>query len=167
MNHPGLVIRRLRTHQRPTSGGRTSMKVVRGGTNLNVMWCALSRIPVRPAKNSVAAGEETLRFERCHAAHPGGGNRLTKDLVFDIARGEHAGDAGLGRIGRRLDVALAIHIELAAEHFRSGRVSDRDEQPVGRKRVAAPGFDIADAHARDDPRLAGTDYFLDDRIPYD
>src|SRR5437667_9245617 len=36
--------------------------------------------------------EKFFRLERSHAAHSRGRNRLTKDFVFDVARGKHSRD---------------------------------------------------------------------------
>ena len=45
-------------------------------------------------------GEESLGFQRGHAAHAGGGDRLAVDVVGDVAGGEDAGDRGRGRMRR-------------------------------------------------------------------
>lgn len=40
-----------------------------------------------------------LRFERSHATHAGGGNRLAIDVVGHVAGGEDARDVGRGESG--------------------------------------------------------------------
>src|SRR4029079_8979867 len=72
-------------------------------------------------------GEEALGFERGHAAHAGGGHRLTEDLIFDVASRKHARNAGRGRIGSGLYIAFRIHDQLALEDLRRRRVPDSNE----------------------------------------
>ena len=69
-----------------------------------------------------------LGVERGHAAGPRGGDRLTVDLVHHVAAGEHARDAGAGRAGLDLDIAIAVEFELAFEQLGRRRVADRNER---------------------------------------
>ena len=52
------------------------------------------------------SGEPALGLERRHAAETGGRDRLTEHVVRDVAGSEHALDAGRGRPGRCLNVAV-------------------------------------------------------------
>jgi hypothetical protein len=40
----------------------------------------------------------TFRIQRGHATCSGAGDGLAVDVVLDVAGGEYAGDAGLGRV---------------------------------------------------------------------
>src|SRR5206468_3720027 len=71
--------------------------------------------------------KEALCLERGHAAHAGGGYCLAEDLVLDVARCIHAGNAGRRRIGRRLYIAFRIHRWLAVEDLRRRVMADCDE----------------------------------------
>ena len=51
------------------------------------------------------SGQEPLGFQRRHAAHARRRHRLAEHLVLDVAGREHARDAGVGGIGRGLDIA--------------------------------------------------------------
>src|ERR1044072_8006548 len=52
------------------------------------------------------SGQVALGFERGHAAHAGGSDRLPEGIVGDIAGGEHALDIGRRRIRRGPEVAV-------------------------------------------------------------
>ena len=52
------------------------------------------------------SGEPALGLERRHAAEARGRDRLAEHVVRDVAGGEHALDAGRGRPGRGLDIAV-------------------------------------------------------------
>ena len=70
-----------------------------------------------------------LGVDRRHAAGAGGGNRLTVDVILDVARGEDARDVGARAVVRQ-DVAVRVHLELTLEERRVRRVADRDEHAV-------------------------------------
>jgi hypothetical protein len=63
---------------------------------------ARERSRVRGAVFDVGPGLDAFQIfvgiERCHAAGARRGHRLTIDVIGDIARGEHARDAGRGRV---------------------------------------------------------------------
>src|SRR5262249_29025110 len=74
--------------------------------------------------------EVLLRIECGHAAEAGRGDRLTIDLVGDVAGGKHAGHAGHGRaaVETRLDLDVAVaHRQLPVEQRRVRRMADRYE----------------------------------------
>src|SRR5579871_1933014 len=101
--------------------------------------------------------EEALGLERAHAAHAGGGDRLAEHLVLDVARREHAGHVGRRRIRRRADVALGVHVELAAKQLGRRRVADRHENALDRKLVERAGLDVLQAHRGDVGRIVAAD----------
>ena len=65
----------------------------------------------------VETGEMALGVERGHATHACGGHRLAIDVVGNVARRVHAGDVGRGRVGRGLDVAGGLHLDLVLEQL--------------------------------------------------
>ena len=77
--------------------------------------------------------EELFRLERSHTAHSGSRNRLTKDLVLDVARGKHSRDCGLRRIRAANDIALRIERELPGKKARNRGMSDRNKNAVAGK----------------------------------
>src|SRR6185295_15552125 len=79
------------------------------------------------AANSMPCGQETLGLKRRHAAHTRRCNSLAENLVFHVARSEHARDAGFCRVRRRADIAVLVHIDLSTEYFRRRRMPYRDE----------------------------------------
>ena len=56
--------------------------------------------------------EQTLGFNRCHAAGAGRGDGLAVNAVLHVARMENAVDIG-ARAAMRNHIALGIEIELA------------------------------------------------------
>src|SRR6266850_496934 len=105
-----------------------------------------------------------LSLERRHAAGAGGRHRLAIREVLDVARGEDAGDTGLGASRRDLDVTVRQQLELAAEDLGVRLVTDRDEQPVDGPLFPGTGLHVLKAHAG---HLAPLDVedVLDHRVP--
>ena len=62
---------------------------------------------------------------------PCGGHRLAIDVVGNIARRVYAGDVGRGRVGRGLDVAGGLHLDLVLEQLGLRHMADGDEDSVG------------------------------------
>src|SRR5438067_2272668 len=58
--------------------------------------------------------QPALGVDGRHAARTGGGDRLPVDVVLDVAGREHTLDVGAGA-GVRVDVAVLVHVDLAAE----------------------------------------------------
>src|SRR5712692_10665684 len=112
-------------------------------------------------------GEEFLRLERRHAAHPGGGDGLAKDLVLDVAGGIDAGDLGGGRIRPRDDIAFAVESQLTLEYLRHWRMPDGDEDTVAGDLPRRRGFGVAYDDAGNARRVLLADDLLDDAVPYD
>ena len=105
-------------------------------------------------------GEEFFRFERRHAAHACRRDRLAEDLVLHVACGEYAGHTRLGRVGRCADIAVVVHIELAAKDFRGRRVTDRDEEPIARQDIDGACLVILHAYADDGLGIAVAQNFF-------
>src|SRR5437764_15297166 len=84
----------------------------------------LPRLPVR--------FQPALGVDGGHAAHPGGGDRLTIDGIRNVPGGEDAGDIRVR--GPRLgdQVASLIHIELAGKEAAVRLVADGDEESLNR-----------------------------------
>ena len=73
-----------------------------------------------------------LSFDRGAAAGAGGRDGLAIDMVGDVACGEDAGNVG-ARAAVKLDAAVIIEFEGAAEDLDVRDVSDGDEEPRGRR----------------------------------
>src|SRR5262252_4062421 len=100
------------------------------------------------ARVGFAMGSEEMRsFERRHAALAGGGDRLSVNIVGDIAGREHARHRGRGREQRGLDVARRLHVDLAGHQLGGWRMPDRDEDAVDRPLALLTGFDVAENDA--------------------
>src|SRR3990172_7789946 len=76
---------------------------------------------------SCALGGEGCGVDRRHAPSARRGDRLPVHLVHHVAAGEDTFDRG-ARSPIDLDVALLVHVELAAEQIASRLVSDGDEE---------------------------------------
>src|SRR5690606_28984931 len=104
------------------------------------------------ARRSAALVQEPLGVECGHAAEAGRGDRLTVDLVGDVAGGEHALDRGFGGTAgqARADVEVAVvHRQLAFEQRGVGRMADRDEEAVHVDLAGAAVLHRLQAHACD------------------
>src|SRR5579875_494410 len=73
----------------------------------------------------------SLGVDRRHASRSRCGDRLAVNMVGNVARREHALDAGPRRAATHPDIAGFVHVELAAEDFRVRLVADRDKDRVG------------------------------------
>src|SRR3546814_3170480 len=83
------------------------------------------------ARGSPVAVKKALGIERGHAAKPGRRDRLTIDLIGDVARGEYAGDAGLRRVAIQPGAdhqITVLHLQLALEQLGIGAVADGDKE---------------------------------------
>ena len=74
--------------------------------------------------------QKTLCIQRGHAARRGARDRLTVDVILHIARGKHAGHAGLR--GKALLAALGddvavFQLQLVFENIGIGRMANGDE----------------------------------------
>src|ERR1041384_2972887 len=79
---------------------------------------ALPLPPPASGRGDWLVGEEAFGVDGGHAAGAGGGDRLTVDVVGDVAAGEHARDLRLRRAGQGLDVPGLVHVEQPLEQLR-------------------------------------------------
>jgi|SRR5581483_5755139 len=87
---------------------------------------------------------EAFSLERCHAAHTSGRHSLAKRPILDVARREHAGNAGRRAVRSSQDIAILVHRKLALEDRCDWVATDSNEDAIDRKRCGAPGLDTAE-----------------------
>ena len=92
--------------------------------------------------------EVALGVESGGAALAGGGDGLAVGAVGDVAGGEDAGDVGVGAVFLE-EIALVIHVELAAEGGGIGGVADGDEDALEFESRGAAGDEIGKVHGAD------------------
>src|SRR5262249_30608118 len=64
-------------------------------------------------------------FDRSHASGACSSDGLPENRILNVATGKHAGNIRTCRIGLRLDVPMAIEIDLPFENIRVRIVTDR------------------------------------------
>src|SRR5215469_5069515 len=106
------------------------------------------------------ARQKALGLKLRHAAHAGGRHCLPENPVLHVTGGKDAWHARARRIGRRADVAFAIHVELTAKNFGCRRVADGDEQTVDRKRVRRAVLETSHSNAFDSFGIVASQYFI-------
>ena len=77
-------------------------------------------------------GDELFGFQRRHAPHAGRRHRLTIHLIGHVARRKYARNRRRGAVRVLQDVAAVVERQLADEQLGRRRVSDGDENTVGR-----------------------------------
>src|SRR5579872_4256040 len=109
--------------------------------------------------------EPTFRFERRHAAKTRGRDRLTIDVIGDIAGREDALDASARGSRRRVNVAIRLQRQLAAHQFARRRMADRDEDAVHRQFLARASLRMTQANAGHGIWIARSDDLFNDVVP--
>src|SRR3546814_2862820 len=123
------------------------------------------RRPPRSTRTDTLFPYTTL-FRACgHAAHAGGGHGLAEHLVLDVAGGEDAGDRGRRAVGRGLDVAFVVHVEMAAEHLGRRVVADGDEHAVGGNLARLARLDVLDAESDRKSTQLNSSHYCAARMP--
>jgi len=84
------------------------------------------------ARSHGAKCEETLCFQGGHAAKARGRHCLPPDFVGDVAGGKYAGHRSCGGIWRHLDIARRFQLDLARDEVGCRRMTDCNEDTVGR-----------------------------------
>src|SRR5258708_3827971 len=90
------------------------MMATSGAAAAPIAFTASSMRALRDMASVALRLEPALGVDGGHAAHAGGGDRLTIDVVHAVARGEHALHAGVGPL-RHFDVARLIQGDVALE----------------------------------------------------
>ena len=90
-------------------------------------------------------GQEALGVQGGGAAGAGGGDRLTVDVVDQVAGGEDAGQVRPGAGGVHQHVAGGVQLDLAADQLRARVVADRHEQALDGQNEDADGVARAGA----------------------
>ncbi len=86
--------------------------------------------------------EKFLGIERGHAARTGRGDRLAVMVILHIAGGEYARNIGLAAVMRD-QVAVFVHVQLAAKHLGIRLVADGDKDAFDGQRRNLVGLRIA------------------------
>src|SRR3990172_7521779 len=105
----------------------------------------------------------SLGIHGSHAARARSGNRLTVNMVLDIARREDPGHTRL-RAAISDDISALVHLQLPREQSGIGGVADRYEDAVARQRLRLRRTIHACANRRHLPLLRVQD-FLDRPVP--
>src|SRR5262245_9671034 len=108
---------------------RTSARTASGVPRTSKKGCGASR-RMRSAGPPASVAQEALGIDGRHAAAAGGGDRLAIAVVLHVACREHPGDAGLGRLVLRQQVAVLVHLETAAEEGGVRLVANGHEDPA-------------------------------------
>ena len=96
-------------------GARNRMRKPDGARLRGQTSCAITGSAGPAVEGSCdALGQEPLRVDGGHAAAAGGGDRLAVAVVGHVARGEDAGHARGGGAVAGEQVAVLVHLELAA-----------------------------------------------------
>src|SRR5690348_4357279 len=120
-----LLSERLRRMARSIS--RSSASISRMPDSVETM------APDWSSENSAGVSlQEFFGIHGSHAAGPGGRDGLTVTMILDIAGGEDARNVGLAAVMGD-EIAVGVHIELAAEDFRVRFVADADKKAIDRK----------------------------------
>ncbi len=98
-----------------------------------------------------------LRLKRGLTATAGGSDSLLVDRVLNIAAGKDA--LNVGSCIFSIDIAGFIQIDLAFENRCVGHMADRDKDTVALDIIGFVCFGVAQAQARDHPRIAGENFF--------
>src|SRR5688500_14469769 len=136
--------------QKSTSTGRSACNTSLTKLASVPAVVAPTKILLKPGvEPSVQGGDEPLGVERRGGAGAGGGDRLPVDVVHQVTRGEHAGDAGVrGRVGHP-HVAVFVHVDLAAEQLTARVVADRHEDAGHVEHPGVAGVHVADLQTGD------------------
>src|SRR5438067_744793 len=102
-----------------------------------------------------------LRVEGTHAPGAGRGDRLTVDMVDEVAHGEHPSEVGASRAVTRLDVAGLVGLDLSGDELRARRVANGDERAADVELLGLSGLDLAEAHPGDPAVVAGDELLGD------
>src|SRR5215472_4059570 len=116
-------------------------------------WPARTR-PKRRSRGSLPqVTSETRSFVRrsrppgwgAYAPHPGGRDRLTKDLVSDVTCGKDPRDLRFGRVRAGQDITLGVEGELPGHELGYRGVPNRDENTITGLFGDSAGPDVAQA----------------------
>src|SRR5262249_25441982 len=91
--------------------------------------------------------QESLGFERRHAAEPRGRDGLPEHGVGDAPCRKQSGHRGRGRIRRGPDIAVGLHPDLAGDELGRRLMADRDEHAISRHLADGTGLDVAQLDA--------------------
>src|SRR6266850_1560701 len=176
---------RLRTSARRTSGGQSGVRKIRRpkGSRASRTVGELSMltqpgIPDVPQPtfnfSSVEADmcesvsfffQILLRFERGHAARPGGGDGLPVAPVLDVTAGVYAGYLRkYVLVGDQ--VSVGVGFELAFKNLGVRNMTDAEKHRAGGEIPTLAAFHIAQAQ-RSDFLLAGVQHVIHDRIGHE
>jgi len=150
------------------AGMRKASRFSRGVKHLQLIPIHIGKSVAGSSHDYSAAARSLARSARKRSAsraamqpRPAARHCLPPDFVGDVAGGEYAGHRSCGRIWRHLDIARRFQLDLARDEVGCRRMTDCNEDTVGRHLAQAPGLDVLQPDMGDLARILGAADFVD------